>query len=99
MLLQLIPLWPSTPLTPRVVLVAHYDSRDIAERDPDANRTGDPIPGANDGASGVAVLLELGRLIPMMNLTYEVELLFTDAEGPIAFKRKSTVVWSRSLGR
>lgn len=68
------------PLTPRVVLVAHYDSRDIAERDPDANRTGDPIPGANDGASGVAVLLELGRLIPMMNLTYEVELLFTDAE-------------------
>jgi len=68
------------PLTPRVVLVAHYDSRDIAERDPDANRTGDPIPGANDGASGVAVLLELGRLIPMMNLTYEVEILFTDAE-------------------
>ena len=66
--------------TPRVVLVAHYDSRDVAERDPDINRTMDPIPGANDAASGVAVLLELGRIIPFMNLSYEVELLFTDAE-------------------
>jgi len=66
--------------TPRVVLVAHYDSRDVAERDPDVNRTMDPIPGANDAASGVAVLLELGRIIPFMNLEYEVELLFTDAE-------------------
>ena len=66
--------------TPRVVLVAHYDSRDVAERDPDVNRTMDPIPGANDAASGVAVLLELGRIIPFMNLDYEVELLFTDAE-------------------
>ena len=66
--------------TPRVVLVAHYDSRDVAERDPDINRTMDPIPGANDAASGVAVLLELGRIIPFMNLDHEVELLFTDAE-------------------
>jgi hypothetical protein len=66
--------------TPRVVIVAHYDSRDVAERDPDINRTMDPIPGANDAASGVAVLLELGRIIPFMNLSYEVELLFTDAE-------------------
>jgi glutaminyl-peptide cyclotransferase len=69
-----------TLTTPRVVLVAHYDTRDVAERDPDVNRTGEPIPGANDGASGVAVLLELGRLIPSMGLSYEVELLFTDAE-------------------
>jgi glutaminyl-peptide cyclotransferase len=69
-----------TNLTPRVVIVAHYDSRDVAERDPDANRTSEPIPGANDAASGVAVLLELGRIIPPMDLTYEVELLFTDAE-------------------
>lgn len=65
---------------PRVVLVAHYDSRDVAERDPDQNRTMEPIPGANDAASGVAVLLELGRIIPSMNLEYDVELLFTDAE-------------------
>ena len=66
--------------TPRIVLVAHYDSRDAAERDPDKNRTGDPIIGANDGASGAAALLELARIIPPMQLDYEVELLWTDAE-------------------
>lgn len=66
--------------TPRIVLVAHYDSRDAAERDPDMNRTGEPIIGANDGASGAAALLELARIIPPMQLDYEVELLWTDAE-------------------
>lgn len=71
---------PVNESTDRVVLVAHYDTRDVAERDPDLNRTDEPIPGANDGASGVAVLLELGRIIPSMNLPYQVELLFTDAE-------------------
>ncbi len=66
--------------TPRVVLVAHYDTRNVAERDSDENRTNEPIVGANDGASGAAALLELARIIPPMELQYEVELLFTDAE-------------------
>ncbi len=66
--------------TPRIVLVAHYDTRNVAERDSDENRTNEPIVGANDGASGAAALLELARIIPPMELEYEVELLFTDAE-------------------
>jgi len=66
--------------TPRIVLVAHYDTRNVAERDSDENRTNEPIIGANDGASGAAALLELARIIPPMELNYEVELLFTDAE-------------------
>ena len=66
--------------TPRVVLVAHYDTRNVAERDSDENRTNEPIIGANDGASGAAALIELARIIPPMELEYEVELLFTDAE-------------------
>ena len=66
--------------TPRVVLVAHYDTRNSAEHDDDANRTNEPIIGSNDGASGSAALLELARIIPAMNLEYEVELLWTDAE-------------------
>ena len=61
-----------------VILGAHYDTRPIAESDPDpANRT-KPIPGANDGASGVAVLLELARTLGPMNDT--VRLVFFDAE-------------------
>jgi hypothetical protein len=65
---------------PVVVLAAHYDSRDRAERDDDENRTGEPIPGANDGASGVAVLLELARIVPTLGLDHEVWILLTDAE-------------------
>ena len=68
-----------------IVLAAHYDSRDRAERDPDPNMTDVPIPGANDGGSGVAVLWELARILPSMGLQHEVWILLTDAEdqGPI----------------
>ena len=65
---------------PVVVLAAHYDSSDRAERDPDENMTNVPIPGANDGGSGVAVLWELARILPTMNLNHEVWILLTDAE-------------------
>ena len=70
----------SEDATPVVVLAAHYDSRDRAERDPDENMTNVPIPGANDGGSGVAVLWELARILPAMNLSHEVWILLTDAE-------------------
>jgi Zn-dependent M28 family amino/carboxypeptidase len=51
-------------LPPRIILGAHYDSRLFAEHDPDWKKQSLPVPGANDGASGVAVLLELGRVLP-----------------------------------
>jgi hypothetical protein len=47
----------------RVLLMAHYDTRPMADKDRNATRQGDPIPGANDGGSGVAVLLELARTL------------------------------------
>ena len=65
---------------PVVILAAHYDSRDRAERDDDENRTNEPIPGANDGGSGVAVLSELARIVPTLGLEHEVWILLTDAE-------------------
>ena len=46
----------------RVVLLAHWDTRPSAEQDPDEGNRLKPIPGANDGASGVAILLELMRV-------------------------------------
>jgi glutaminyl-peptide cyclotransferase len=49
---------------PWVILGAHYDSRLVADQDPDPNNRSMPVPGANDGASGVAVLLELARVLP-----------------------------------
>ncbi len=63
-----------------VILAAHYDTRDRADQDPDESRRSEPILGANDGASGVAVLLELARIIPSMNLSHEILLFFTDGE-------------------
>ena len=63
-----------------VMFAAHYDSRHKAERDWNESRRDQPIDGANDGASGVAVLLELARIIPTMNLSHEITLFFTDGE-------------------
>ena len=63
-----------------VVFVAHYDSRYIADRDSNESKRTQPILGANDGASGVAVLIELGRIIPSLQINHDVTLFFTDAE-------------------
>jgi glutaminyl-peptide cyclotransferase len=63
---------------PVVLLGAHYDTRPYADYDPtDKNR---PILGANDGASGVAVLLELARSLDESQVRNEVWLVFFDAE-------------------
>ena len=48
---------------PSLSLAAHYDSRARADRDPDPERRNEPVPGANDGASGVAALLELSHVL------------------------------------
>lgn len=63
---------------PIIILGAHYDTRKRADRDnahPDQ-----PVPGANDGASGVAVLIELARTLDVSKLRNEVWLAFFDAE-------------------
>jgi glutaminyl-peptide cyclotransferase len=49
---------------PWVVVAAHYDSRIKADQDTDPQKRNQPVPAANDGASGVAVLLELARVLP-----------------------------------
>ena len=63
---------------PLVVLGAHYDTRPRADQD--KTRPDLPVPGANDGASGVAVLLELARTLDTSKLKNEVWLVFFDAE-------------------
>jgi hypothetical protein len=65
---------------PVAILGAHYDTRRKADQDPDPARQDEPVLGANDGASGVAVLLELARSLDKDALDYEVWLTFFDAE-------------------
>jgi hypothetical protein len=64
--------------SPEIILGAHYDTRLHADKDSDPDNSFKPVPGANDGASGVAVLLELARTLP--SDTVNVWLAFFDAE-------------------
>lgn len=63
-----------------VMLSAHWDTRPVADADPDPARRGEPVPGANDGASGVAVLLELARVLAARRPRRGVVLGFWDGE-------------------
>jgi Zn-dependent M28 family amino/carboxypeptidase len=63
---------------PQIIIGAHYDSRIFADHDPDPTNHNQPVPAANDGASGVAILLELARSLP--DDTVPIWLVFFDAE-------------------
>lgn len=62
----------------RILLAAHFDTRMVAEKDDE--RQDEPIPGADDGGSGVAVLLEIARLINENGIDIGVDFIFFDAE-------------------
>ena len=64
----------------RVVLAAHYDSRPWADKDADSTRHRTPVMAADDGASGVAVLLEVARHLQKLNPQIGVDLVCFDAE-------------------
>ncbi|MCB9135974.1 MAG: M28 family peptidase [Anaerolineales bacterium] len=76
-----------------IILGAHFDSRSRADQDPDPARQNDPVPGANDGASGVAVLLELARVLPI-DLEKNVWLVFFDAEDDGRIEGKEWIMGS-----
>lgn len=64
----------------RILLVAHYDTRPWADNETDENKRKQPIPGANDGASGVGVLLEIARKLNALSPKVGVDILMVDAE-------------------
>lgn len=64
---------------PVVIVGAHYDSRIEASRDPDPAKREHPTPGANRGASGPAILLELTRVLDTEPLNFRICLAFFDA--------------------
>lgn len=55
--------------TTRIVICAHWDSRPWADNDPDSANHHKPVMAANDGASGVAVMLEIARLLASTDTT------------------------------
>lgn len=67
-------------LTKRVLFLAHWDTRPWADHDPDDSKHNQPVPGANDGASGVAVLLEMARNFQQKHPDTGVDLMMVDCE-------------------
>jgi hypothetical protein len=66
--------------TDRVLLCAHWDSRPFADHDPDPANHYKPVMGANDGASGVGVLLEIARCLSIKKPAVGVDILLLDLE-------------------
>ncbi|MGB9619271.1 MAG: M28 family peptidase [Armatimonadota bacterium] len=64
----------------RILLAAHWDTRPTADCEVDPQKKSKPIPGANDGASGVAVLLELARMFHVRKPDVGVVMVFFDGE-------------------
>lgn len=70
--------WGKAPVN--VLLLAHWDTRPTADMEPNSSRSRQPILGANDGASGVAVLLELMRVLKENKTPVGIMILLTDGE-------------------
>jgi len=66
----------------RIILAAHYDSKKLADMDKRSELRKNPVPGANDSASGVAVILELARVLKNFNKLPNVgiDIVFLDGE-------------------
>lgn len=69
-----------TQQTKRIMIATHYDTRATADKDSDPLRRNEPIAGANDGGSGVAVLLEMAALWKEQPPPVGIDLIFFDGE-------------------
>jgi peptidase M28-like protein len=66
--------------TTRILYVTHWDSRPISDQAEDPAKRSLPVPGANDGASGVGLFIALGDILKKTPPTVGVDLLFVDGE-------------------
>ena len=64
----------------RLLLGAHWDTRSLSDEDPDEEKKLLPVLGANDGASGTAVLMELASIFSKNNPPIGIDIVFFDAE-------------------
>jgi len=65
---------------PALLLLAHWDTRPVSDNASDAEERSLPVPGANDGASGIAVLLQLAEMFSRTPPPRSVDILLVDGE-------------------
>lgn len=70
----------SNPDYPTIVLMAHYDCRPRTDHAFDKKFAEDPLDGASDGASGVAVLMELAHMFAEQKPELNIDIVFVDGE-------------------
>lgn len=78
----------------RVMLCAHWDTRPWADSDPDKANHYKPLPGANDGGSGVGVLLEIARHLATVPSSVGVDIILFDAED-YGLHENDSHLWSK----
>jgi glutaminyl-peptide cyclotransferase len=83
----------------RILLGSHFDTRPWADQDPDPARRRDPVPGANDGGSGVALLAELAATLLARRDRCTVDLVFFDAEDWHEIDGKQVSLGARQFAR
>lgn len=81
----------------RVLYVAHWDTRPTADNERNLGARQRPIPGANDGASGVALLLALADALAKTPPVYGVDLLLVDGEDYGAFGKWEDTTKNRDV--
>ena len=64
----------------RIFICAHWDSRPRSDQDKNESKKDLPIPGANDGASGAGILLELAKILKQNKVDYGIDLILFDGE-------------------
>jgi glutaminyl-peptide cyclotransferase len=85
--------------TDRVVIGAHYDTRPYPDREPDPRKRHAPFLGANDGASGVALLMEMANHMSETHTPWGVDLVLFDGEELVYDQTGDYFLGSKEFGR
>jgi Peptidase family M28 len=84
--------------TRRIILCSHYDTRPLADQEPDPRNWRKPFLSANDGGSGVALLMEMAHHLKKIKTSVGIDLVFFDGEEYVFHKNDEYFIGSKHFG-